>query len=126
MGDVEPVTIPLSRENRECRAGATFRALAIELIRLRKLRGWTQAATAKLAGISRSTYNALESGQATGVMVGTVRRLELALGVALFVVDAPSPDPVVYVVCRVCHSITISRSSRWAAPCPHPELSATV
>jgi transcriptional regulator with XRE-family HTH domain len=60
---------------------AAARALSRELIRLRSLKGLTQAGLARASGVSRSTINALESGQGEDVYVRTVKLLAAALNV---------------------------------------------
>ena len=64
------------RDNR-----AIARALSVNLIRWRWVAGMTQAKLAKASGVSPSTINALESGQAQDVYVRTVKLLADALGV---------------------------------------------
>lgn len=62
---------------------ATFlQVLPRRLVKYRELRGVTQAQLAKAARISRSTLNAIESGQAQDMKVSTLERLCHALGVS--------------------------------------------
>ena len=65
------------------RGNATFLAvLPRRLVKYRELRKVTKTALAKAAGISRTTLNAIESGQLRDIKVTTLERLCHALGVS--------------------------------------------
>lgn len=51
-----------------------------ELLRARRLRGWTQTQLAERAGVSLKTVNRLERGVAGAPGVDTLRRLAEAMG----------------------------------------------
>ena len=58
------------------------RRLSVALIHFRKLAGLSQHNLAEVSGVSRSTINALESGQSGDVFVRTVWLLAAALGIS--------------------------------------------
>jgi transcriptional regulator with XRE-family HTH domain len=121
-----PVAISSRAQSTRSRSGATFRALAINLIRLRTLEGLTQTELAEAAEISRGTLNALEAGHATGVQLYTIQRLAAALRVRVdellalgFSEALPFPDPVLSEGCLQCGAVRLFRASRPLGPCQH-------
>lgn len=75
--------IGLSREQHTSSARRTFlHVLPIRIVKYRELRQISQAALARAAGISRSTLNVIEGGQARDMKVSTLERLCHALGVS--------------------------------------------
>ena len=51
-----------------------------ELLRARRLRGWTQTQLGEQAGVSLKTVNRLERGAVVAPGVDTLQRLAIALG----------------------------------------------
>ncbi|WP_245866568.1 helix-turn-helix domain-containing protein [Serinibacter salmoneus] len=54
---------------------------------LRRERGWTQAALAERAGVSRQWLNGLENGRIEGLEVGRLLRVLDTLGASLMIRD---------------------------------------
>ncbi len=57
------------------------RGIGKELLRVRRLRMWTQGRLAEEAGVSPTTVFGIESGRISRPHFGTVRKLARALGV---------------------------------------------
>lgn len=83
MDQVSQNGAELTEQPSRCRFRATFRrVLPQRLVKYRHLRGMSQTALAKAAGIARSTLNAIESGQATDIKLTTLEPVCHALGVS--------------------------------------------
>lgn len=72
--------------------GVARRLLALNLVRLRALRGWSQEALAHESGLHR-TFIAHVERQVRNVSIDNVERLADALGVSVAAMFEPPPDP---------------------------------
>jgi DNA-binding Xre family transcriptional regulator len=113
----------------------TWGVFAHRLVRFRELRRMSARSLAKLAGISRTTLDRLESGQAQDVMMSTVERLGRALSVtpdALLgyddlplirvvmtpeLVAAAIRDRILPHLCEDCHKTLPGRAMHTLAEC---------
>ena len=70
----------------------TLRAIATNVRRLRKKRGWTQKQLAEAAGILRERISEIETLAVPGLALGTVEAIAGALGVSVSVLTKqPTP-----------------------------------
>lgn len=72
--------------------GVARRLLALNLVRLRALRGWSQEALAHESGLHR-TFIAHVERQVRNASIDNVERLADALGVSVAAMFEPPPDP---------------------------------
>lgn len=72
--------------------GVARRLLALNLVRLRAQRGWSQEALAHESGLHR-TFIAHVERQVRNASIDNVERLADALGVSVAVMFQPPPDP---------------------------------